>query len=142
MTNCCLFVCCLGNAPPPPPAPPLPPVNVPAAPPMMPPPPMGNSRPPPPMIADPRSQLLESIREGKALKPVETERRASGDDARGNLLNEIRQGTQLKPANVSLKFTCLIHNSLENEIVKNLDFLSSCLLKMCTHKIVQNIIQC
>ncbi|GLV39259.1 WASp [Carabus blaptoides fortunei] len=97
----------LSSAPEPPPI-----CNVPAPPP--PPPPMNDfSAPPPPSVPpmethaptptmtqapDHRSALLESIRAGKNLKPVETlERKPSVDDSRGDLLSAIRQGIELKP---------------------------------------------
>ncbi|XP_017786793.1 PREDICTED: neural Wiskott-Aldrich syndrome protein-like isoform X2 [Nicrophorus vespilloides] len=81
-----------GNAPPPPPPPP--PAEVAFTPPMPP-------APPPPtsldIPTDGRSALLESIRGGTTLKPVEVDKKV--DDARGDLLSEIRKGFQLKPAN-------------------------------------------
>lgn len=97
-------------------APEPPPQNVPVPPP---PPPMGGPVPPPPPPAglispppppatppeaslppvnDARSALLESIKAGKTLRPVEqVERKPSVGDSRGDLLKEIQQGIELKP---------------------------------------------
>lgn len=79
----------LPNIPVPPPPPPM------AAPLAVGPPPPPSSTAP---VPDARSALLDSIKAGKALKPVEqVERKASVGDSRGNLLSEIRQGIELKP---------------------------------------------
>ncbi|KAJ8920643.1 hypothetical protein NQ315_004782 [Exocentrus adspersus] len=79
--------------PPPPPPPPLPPLNEPSelttvssAPP-----------PPPPPVVDANSALLQSIRDGTTLKPVEERKIAPQEDARSDLLSEIRKGCKLKP---------------------------------------------
>lgn len=85
------------SAPPPPPPPPT------SCPPPPPPPAMSNIDPSsathnqPPSESDPRSALLESIRQGATLKKV-SERRPSGSSNRDDFLSEIRQGTKLRPA--------------------------------------------
>lgn len=102
--------------------PPPPPANAPAPPP--PPPAMTPVSPPPPMPPmmpaaaaegsqpDGRSALLESIRSGANLRPVdknsEPQERPRSEDARGDLLSEIRKGFQLKPCNVSFIFYAII----------------------------------
>lgn len=86
------------NAPAPPPPPPMNEIMAPPPPPIgeiSAPPPANNSLPP---VSDARSALLDSIKAGKALRPVEqAERKTSVGDSRGNLLNEIRLGIELKP---------------------------------------------
>lgn len=97
----------LNNAPPPPPpgvAPPPPPGAVPPPPP--PPPPnmqhvtdnFERQTPAAPPQPDMRSALMESIRGGATLKPVDVEKKATVTDSdRGDLMSEIRKGFQLKP---------------------------------------------
>ncbi|XP_066255039.1 actin nucleation-promoting factor WASL-like [Euwallacea similis] len=94
-----------------PPSPPKP-LSGPSAPPPPPPPPMITGVPPPPppitlmsngannfAMPDVNATLMQSIREGTTLKPVEDSRGDRGfvDEARGDLLSEIRKGIQLKP---------------------------------------------
>lgn len=62
---------------------------------------------PPPPAPGMGSALLESIKTGTTLKPVE-ERKINApvvEDSRGQLLKQIRGGMKLKPVNVSF---CLI----------------------------------
>ncbi|KAI5734706.1 hypothetical protein M8J77_009712 [Diaphorina citri] len=109
------------HAPPPPPSrnipPPLPslrtlPSRAPTAPPkdmhIPPPPPPPPSLPPPATIQqstpqpaqqpDPRAALMDAIRYGKQLKPVDPDSKKSTltNDSRGELLDQIRQGVELK----------------------------------------------
>lgn len=92
-------------APPPPPPmggpvpPPPPPIGLisPPPPPATPPEHLSTNTPVPP-VTDARSALLESIKAGKTLRPVEhVERKSSVGDSRGDLLKEIQQGIELKP---------------------------------------------
>ncbi|XP_060517749.1 actin nucleation-promoting factor WASL-like [Cylas formicarius] len=81
-------------APPPPPPPPPPPMDIPVAPSID---INGHApTPPPPMINN--AALMESIRNGASLKPVEGKITPPEDEARGDLLSEIRKGIKLKPA--------------------------------------------
>lgn len=70
-------------APPPPPLPPVDGFSAPVAPPA--PPPIDNSA------------LMESIRSGTNLRPVEERKLTPQEDARSDLLSEIRKGCKLKP---------------------------------------------
>ncbi|KAL1512577.1 hypothetical protein ABEB36_002149 [Hypothenemus hampei] len=79
-------------APPPPPPPPIL-SNVPPPPP----PPISSSNGNLPVLSNGNSALLQSIRDGTTLKPVEERRSSPVDDARSDLLSEIRKGIQLKP---------------------------------------------
>lgn len=86
------------NAPAPPPPPPMGAlISPPPPPPSMGPPQVNESAALPPP-SDARSALLDSIKAGKTLRPVEqVERKPSVGDSRGDLLNEIRAGIELKP---------------------------------------------
>ncbi|XP_013097655.1 actin nucleation-promoting factor WASL isoform X2 [Stomoxys calcitrans] len=117
----------LSRAPAPPSRPPPPPAPSMTAPPPPPPPPAATFAPPPPPpppamgelptittshvksetkapsslppITDTRSELMDSIRKGVALKKVDTSALSTGSgDSHGDLMSEIRMGFELKPA--------------------------------------------
>uniref|UniRef100_A0A8D8LHC9 Neural Wiskott-Aldrich syndrome protein n=3 Tax=Cacopsylla melanoneura TaxID=428564 RepID=A0A8D8LHC9_9HEMI len=82
------------HIPPPPPTPPPPP--------SLPPPTMDNIPPAPPSMQPPpqpdtRSALMDAIRSGAKLKPVDPDSKKStlNNDSRGELLDQIRQGVKL-----------------------------------------------